>query len=313
MVLTYTNPVYGGYFADPFVLRQDGAYYAYGTFPSRSGTIPGLVSTDLVNWRSLGDVLEPLDPVPENYCAPEVAFRDGRFYMYYSAGGEEGEGHQLRLAVASRPAGPFRDTATILDPDDPFSIDAHPFCDDDGRWYLFYCRDLLDGDRVGTGIVVDELPAPDRLAGARRVAVRPYADWNLFLARREMYGRTWDWYTVEGPFVVKRQGRYYLFFSGGAWREPSYGVSYAVADHPLGPWEVCPGDGPTILRTVPGAALGPGHASIVAAADGSDWLVYHAWPPDGRARLLRIDRLEWTPDGPRCHGPSLRPQPAPAA
>jgi arabinan endo-1,5-alpha-L-arabinosidase len=78
MVLTYTNPVYGGYFADPFVLRQDGAYYAYGTFPSRSGTIPGLVSTDLVNWRSLGDVLEPLDPVPENYWAPEVAFRDGR-------------------------------------------------------------------------------------------------------------------------------------------------------------------------------------------------------------------------------------------
>jgi hypothetical protein len=32
---TYTNPVWHGYFADPFVLRHEGVYYAYGT-----GTAP---------------------------------------------------------------------------------------------------------------------------------------------------------------------------------------------------------------------------------------------------------------------------------
>jgi hypothetical protein len=51
-----------------------------------------------------------------------------------------------------------------------------------------------------------------------------------------MYGRTWDWYTVEGPFVVKRQGRYYLFFSGGAWRQPGEAAELAdgVLDGDLG-------------------------------------------------------------------------------
>ena len=30
---TYTNPVYGGYLGDPFVLKHNGEYYAYGTGP----------------------------------------------------------------------------------------------------------------------------------------------------------------------------------------------------------------------------------------------------------------------------------------
>jgi beta-xylosidase len=310
---TYANPVYADYFADPFVLPTAGRYYAYGTVAVPGRTLPALVSTDLVAWEPIGDVLEPVEPAAEVYWAPEVAARDGRFAMYYSAGGEEGERHQVRVALADGPAGPFRDSGAVLDPDDPFTIDAHPFRDDDGRWYLFYCRDFLEGDRVGTGIVVDELVDLRTLAGDRREVVRPFADWNLFARARHWYGRTWDWYTVEGPFVVKREERYYCFFSGGAWREPNYGVGYAVADHPLGPWEVVTGEGPTILRTVPDAVIGPGHASIVRSPSGrEDWIVYHAWEPGGDARLMRIDRLTWTPDGPRCDGPSLEPRPRPA-
>lgn len=310
---SYTNPVHPEYFADPFVLRHDGTYYAYGTVAVRGRTLPALASHDLVHWRPLGDVLEPLEREVETYWAPEVAHADGRFYMYYSAGKEEGEEHQLRLACAARPDGPFADVDLVLDPHEPFTIDAHPFRDDDGRWYLFYCRDFLEGERPGTGIVVQELEDMRTLRGERRTVVRPFADWNLFLANREWYGRTWPgWYTVEGPFVRKRDGRYYCFFSGGGWRESNYGVGYAVADHPLGPYEVAESDGPTVLRTVPDAVLGPGHASIVESPSGrDDYIVYHAWDPDRSARLMRIDRLEWTADGPRCDGPTLDPQPAP--
>jgi beta-xylosidase len=313
MPTTYRNPVHDEYFADPFVLRHQDAYFAYGTVARRGRTLPALRSRDLVHWEPLGDVLEPLDLPVEVYWAPEVAHRDGGFAMYYSAGREEGEEHQLRVARAERPDGPFVDAGVVLDPDDPFSIDAHPFCDDDGRWYLFYCRDFLEGDRVGTGIVVAELADATTFAGPWREVVRPYADWNLFAANREWYGRTWEgWYTVEGPFVRKRDGRYYCFFSGGAWREPNYGVSYAVADDPLGPWTVAPGEGPTILRTIPDRVLGPGHASVVSSPSGAeDWIVYHAWAPGGGARLMRIDRLEWTADGPRCDGPSLEPRAVP--
>ncbi|MDQ3777564.1 MAG: glycoside hydrolase family 43 protein [Actinomycetota bacterium] len=312
-MVTYRNPVYGAYFADPFVLRHEGTYFAYGTAPFEGRTLPALRSSNLVDWEPLGDVLEPLESPESWYWAPEVAFRDGRFHMYYSAGAEEGEGQRLRRAVAEKPEGPFRTIGDLVDSDEPFSIDAHPFQDDDGRWYLFYCKDFLEGERVGTGIVVDRLDEPDRVGGDKRTVVRPFADWNLFAAQRAWYGRTWDWYTVEGPFVLKRDGRYYCFFSGGAWREPNYGVSYAIAEHPLGPWEVPELERPTILQTVPDLVLGPGHASIVQSPSGEeDWIVYHAWQTDRAARLMRIDRLEWTPDGPRCDGPSVEPRPCPA-
>ncbi len=309
---SYRNPVYPEYFADPFVLRHDGAYYAYGTVPEVGRTVPALASDDLVTWRPLGDVLEPLPRPGEVYWAPEVARGgDGRFYMYFSVGQEEGEGHRLRVAVAAAPVGPFLDAGVVLD-SDPFSIDGHPFRDDDGSWYLYFCRDFLEGDRVGTGIVVDELTTMTELAGRPRTVVRPFADWNLYQAQRTWYGRTWDWYTVEGPFVRKANGRYHCFFSGGAWREPNYGVSYAVADHPLGPWQVPSDEEPSILRTIPGAVLGPGHASIVASPSGrQDVIVYHGWDPDGRARLMRIDLVEWTPAGPRSSGPSVEPRSVP--
>lgn len=311
---TYVNPVYGEYFADPFVLKHGGRYFAYGSAPLAGGTVPGLESDDLVEWRTLGDVLEPLGgDEPMSYWAPEVAFADGLFHMYYSAGGPEGEGHRLRVATADGPRGPFVDRGPVAGAEDEFTIDAHPFRDDDGEWYLFHCRDFLDGDRPGTGIVIDRLVEMQRLAGDRRTVVRPHADWHLFQRDRRWYDRSWDaWFTVEGPFVRRHGSLYYCFFSGGAWRESNYGIDYAVARHPLGPWEVSPGEGPPIVATVPGRVLGPGHASVVSGPDGAaEWLVYHGWDTEGTARLMRIDELRWTPDGPRCDGPSTEPRPVP--
>lgn len=312
---TYTNPVYDGYFGDPFILKHDGEYFAYGTVPREDLSIPVLHSRDLVNWKPLGDALTLHGAAFEALWAPEVAYDGGAFYMYYSAGGAEGENHRIRVATAPRPHGPFEDTGIVLAPDDPFTIDAHPFRDRDGQWYLYYCRDFLDeeGGRVGTGIVVDRLIDMTRLAGDRRTVVRPHADWQLYEREREWYGRVWDWYTVEGPFVREHAGRYYCFYSGGAWREPNYGVSYVVAEDPTGPFVPEPEtDGPEILRSRPGCVIGPGHASIARAPDDvHDYIVYHAWDPGHTKRLMRIDRLNWTAAGPSSPGPTLEEQPVP--
>ena len=314
----YTNPVHDGYLGDPFVLKHNGEYYAYGTVPLGHLTVPVLHSRDLVNWCPLGTALALRGNAFEALWAPEVAYDNGTFYMYYSAGGEEGQGHQLRVSTASHPAGPFEDSGTVLTPDDPFTIDAHPFRDDDGLWYLYYCRDFLEPDgegRVGTGIVVDRLVGMTRLAGGRRTVVRPHADWQLYERQREWYGRVWDWYTVEGASVRKHDGRYYCLYSGGAWREPNYGVSYVVADHPAGPFAPeAHAEGPSILRTSPGRVIGPGHASIVHAPDNAhEYLVYHAWDPGHTSRQMRIDTLTWVEGGPTSSGPTLDPQPAPPA
>ena len=324
MAWTYQNPVWPGYFADPFVLRNGDAYYAYGTgeglerdpaAPASSGAgraFKILRSRDLVTWEPAGAALSvPPDKADHSFWAPEVAEHDGRFYCYYSsAPAGRDELHRLRVAVADNPAGPFVEQGHILPEAEGFCIDAHPFRDlKDGAWYLFFAKDYFE-DRVGTGLAVVRL-TPDLLRAAEppRIVLRANADWQIYERNRALYGRTWAaWHTVEGPCVVAHAGRYYCFYSGGNWQTHDYGLSYAVADHPLGPWTHAPETEPVILRQTR-EALGPGHNSYIVAPDGqTEFLVYHAWDPARRARRMCIDRLVWTDAGPRCLGPTSTPQ-----
>jgi GH43 family beta-xylosidase len=120
-----------------------------------------------------------------------------------------------------------------------------------------------------------------------------------------MYDQVWDWHTIEGPFARKHEGRYYCFYSAGRWENDTYGVDYCVADHVLGPYSDEGNEsGPRVLKTIPGQVIGPGHNSIVTGPDGSDYIVYHAWDKDMKARQMFIDRLIWTAEGPRCEGPT---------
>ncbi len=306
----FRNPLYGRPFADPFVLKFNGRYYAYGT--PGTGGLPVLQSTDLVCWQDGGQVSASPPPGLAHW-APEVAYDSGRFFLYHSTGGQEGENHQIRVAAATSPAGPFDEDLGLLDPDDPFTIDAHPFRDDDGQWYLFYSRDFLDGEPVGTGIVVDRLVDMTSLGGERTTVMRPHAEWHLYERQRRWYDRVWDWYTVEGPFVRKHDGRYWCFYSGGAWKAENYGISSAVADHPMGPYEpVVAADTADVLRTVPGRVIGPGHGSVAVAPDNvTEYLIYHAWDLDRTGRFLHADRLLWDEGRPHSPGPRTEPQPCP--
>jgi beta-xylosidase len=320
MSLVYTNPVWPGYFADPFVLRWRGEYYAYGTGEALEAAPDGaprvfavLRSRDLVRWEKIGGALSPApDAGPRAYWAPEVAEHQGCFHLYSSSAPEgHDELHRLRVAVADHPAGPFQDAGLVLPEAEGFCIDAHPFRDPrDGQWYLFFAKDYFE-ERTGTGLAVVPL-SPDllRAAGPTREVLRANADWQIYERDRWLYGRRWPaWHTVEGPCVVAHDGRYYCFYSGGNWQTSEYGVSYAVADHPLGPWRHPAEAAPLVLRERPGEALGPGHNSTIVAPDGkTELLVYHAWDRARTARRMCIDRLVWTPEGPRCLGPTTTEQ-----
>ncbi len=309
--LTYSNPVWDGYLADPFVLRYGDFYYAFGTGSDvGSGrqpdgrVFPVLRSPDLVTWQHLGGALEaPFEKADVAYWAPEVAERGGTFFLYYAADG------RLRVAVSNRPEGPYRDAGQDLFPGEPFTIDASPFCDPrDGAWYLFYAKDFFDL-RVGTGTAVVRL-GDDMVStvGDPHLVVRATADWHIYERNRRWYERDWEaWHTVEGPFVLEHEGRYYCLYSGGNWQGPDYGVSYGVADHPLGPWrDEWSHSGPVVLRGIENKVLGPGHNSVVTGPDGKTlFVVYHAWDPAKTARRMCIDPLRWTAEGPRCDGPSV--------
>lgn len=321
---TYTNPVYPEYFADPFIWQHQGIYYAIGTGPAEAAgqvdeihqqrVFPLLRSADLVNWQFAGQALQRPDPVlGDNFWAPEVAYSDGIFYLYYSVG-QGDKNHQLRVATSANPLGPYQDVGKpLIDPTAcPFAIDPSPFQDDDGQWYLFYAQDFLDvadGVRAGTALVVDHLLTMTQLAGAAKVVLRASQDWQRFLVDRSMYGGIYDWHTLEGPCVRKHENRYYCFYSGGRWETESYGVDYGVADHVMGFYSDHGNElGARVLRSVADYVLGPGHNSIAVSPTGQEYIVYHAWDPDMKARRMCIDRLIWTTSGPRCQGPTWTQQ-----
>ncbi len=308
--LSYRNPVWDGYCADPFVLRAGDFYYCYAT-ASNSGAhdLGGrhfvlLRSANLVDWDFLGGALEPAQGLEHAaHWAPEVALSGGKFWMYYSANDDtagDDSTQRLRVAVADAPEGPFQDCGLLLFPDEGFTIDPSPFCDpQSGKWYLYLAKDYLE-NFVGTGTAVSPLADDMKTILAPPVpVVLASSDWQVYERNRTLYGKLWEtWHTIEGAHVVFREGKYWCFFAAGNWRNQTYGVGCAVAPHPLGPWTV-PTEGASVLRGN-AEVIGPGHNSVVLGPDGQTHIcVYHAWNAEGSQRQLCIDPIEWTPNGPR--------------
>ena len=323
-MLRYVNPIHAEYFADPFVWRCGADYFAIGTGraeaagQARGGMFPLLHSTDLIHWSAAGSALTaPSAQLGDTFWAPEVAYADGEWFLYYSVGHGDRQ-HQLRVAKSQRPCGPFHDHAALTDLSRcAFAIDPHPFRDEDGRWYLFHARDFLDlhdasgrSVRAGTALVVHALHDMVQLAEVGSTVARARCDWQRFAADRPMYGRRFDWHTLEGPCVMKHAGKYYCLFSGGAWHADTYGVDYVVAESVLGPYsDAGVENGPRLLRSVPGHVLGPGHCSVTTHPEERGWvLVYHAWDPGMTARRMCIDELVFTPAGPASPGPTWTEQ-----
>jgi beta-xylosidase len=102
---------------------------------------------------------------------------------------------------------------------------------------------------------------------------------------------------VEGPFMVRRRGVYYLMWSEGEWTGPDYAVAYAMGKSPLGPFRPMG----RILQQDARVARGAGHHSVVNIPGTDEWYIaYHRRPPgesDGNHRELAIERLWFKRDG----------------
>jgi len=319
---TYTNPVCAINIPDPSVRKLASQYYVFGTTGNShmsDGRIFSLFrSADLVHWAPLGGALVPPSEKYQEYWAPEITERDGKYYLYYAAGYPEREHFVIRVGLSDHPEGPYVDSGSVLQDCDTnrFTIDPYPFRDDDGHWYLFYACDFpfdSPGAHAGTGIAAGKLTDMTHLGGDRHIIVRSSHDWTLYETNRWMDAfqkRFAQWHTMEAPCVLKHGGKYYCFFSGANWQTSRYGVDYVVADHPLGPYTGS-GDHARVLHGREGKVRGPGGATIVTGPDGkTQYMVYHAWNREMTERQLCIDRLEWTSEGP-CVVPTVIPQPAP--
>lgn len=309
---TFTNPVLDRDFADPHVVQDGDAFYAYATGSAGFSNIQVATSDDLVEWSASEDALPERpdwQPIQQGLTwAPEVVEVDGRWLMYYVAR-ENATGVQcLALAVADDPAGPFEDTSTgpfVCQRELGGSIDAFAFQDADGTRWLFWKN---DGNARGldTRMWVQRLSADGtRLEGAP-------VDTGL------RQTRPWQGALVEAPTVVLHDGTYVLLYSANDYGSDAYAMGYATATSVTGPY-VDRSEQPWVDSE--GDAAGPGGQAVVEV-DGEQWLVYHAWQdgeegyPEGR-RGMWLDRLTWaegTAPGqarPVLEGPTSEPQPAP--
>jgi beta-xylosidase len=102
---------------------------------------------------------------------------------------------------------------------------------------------------------------------------------------------------VEGPFVFKRNGKYYFMWSEGGWTGPNYSVAYAIADSPLGPFKRIG----KILQQDPAIATGAGHHSVIRnSKTGQYYIIYHRRPlteKDGNSRETCIELMNFDEQG----------------
>jgi xylan 1,4-beta-xylosidase len=252
---TYANPIItAGSPADPHVIRVDDTYYLYATTHGRGYDV--LTSKDLVHWEEQGRAFD--DPRGGAW-APDVFHNvngDGKFYLYYTdndlAHDSGPERKQIGVAVADSPLGPFVDKKVLA----PGSIDAHLFQDDDGQLYLYYVE-IIDGFKIFGQRMSDPLTP----VGERVELIHPTEPWEMASG-----------HVTEGPFVLKRDGVYYLMFSGSGADSRHYAIGYATSKSPLGPFEKYaknPIVGPSEK------IHGPGHHCVVTGPDGKLWMVYH--------------------------------------
>ena len=319
---TYQNPVLDSDFPDPAVLRAaDGFYYVYATQGEHDGRMLNIQiarSRDLVAWERLGDAL-PVKPAwasrTQDFWAPHVVEDGGRYYLYYSAKpdaalGDAVRGLCLAIATADRPAGPFTDMGRPLQCGEGF-VNIDPMAYDDpasGRRLLYW------GSGFGA-IKVREL-APDRMsfaAGSRAIDLIPVVGTDDPANYRRL---------VEGAWIVRRRGYYYLFYSGDNCCGPNahYATLVARSRYPTGPFETAPG---TVLERH-GVWVAPGHNSVIQDGRGTHWILYHAVdsrrprarPTDeiNTRRVMLLDRLVWRDGWPRLEGdgPSAGSRPRPA-
>jgi len=319
---TYTNPVLDADFPDPTVIRaQDGFYYGYATQTQRDGkwiNIQVARSPDLVHWTHLGDAL-PAKPgwatATQDFWAPHVQRVGKRFIMYFSAkpnGTDERHGLCLGIATSASPAGPFVDMGHPLLCGSGFiNIDPMAFDDPPTGKHLLYWGSGFEP------LKVQEL-TPARMSfapGSRpKDLVWPAPNRSAFPV------------LIEGSWMVRHGGWYYLFYSGDNCCGPkaNYAVMVARSRSALGPFktlEQARGVPHSIILQKSARWIAPGHNSVVTDRAGRDWIVYHAVDvnrprekPDDELntrRIMLIDRIEWRHGWPTVVGPSEMTKAAP--
>ena len=116
---------------------------------------------------------------------------------------------------------------------------------------------------------------------------------------------------IEGPWLQKHNGTYYLQYSASGTQWKTYAEGYYTSKSPMGPFTYAPNN--PLLRKTDGLVTGTAHGSVVEGPDGNLWQFYTivlSNPPGGRR--IGMDRIIFDKDGYMSVNVTDTPQWAPA-
>lgn len=255
---------------DPFVYRFNGHYYLYPT--TGGGAVKAFKSDDLFNWESIGNVYEyrsdgSAAPDSQTPFAPEVTYFNGMFYMIASP---SGNGHYVFSSES--PEGPF----TCISENIGHNIDGSFFIDGNEDIYLFGASNgsikayKLDDD-MHTFLEDDSGTELSAALSTCRVG-----GWN------------------EGPYMLQRNGSYYMTYCGTHYLSKDYRIDYAYCKEGSDVFKDSSYTREdTIAISTEDSFNGLGHSSTVLGPDmDSYYLVYHNLEPSS-SRYLNLSRLSF--------------------
>lgn len=278
------NPIFKGqsftmmYTADPSAHVYEGKVYVYPSHDQDNAMGYNMVdyhvysSSDLVKWTDHGKVLDLKDVpwVKEYMWAPDCAYKDGTYYLYFPARGKDGKFY-IGVATSKTPGGPFTPEPNYIP--NSFSVDPAVFIDDDGKAYMYFGGDGDGGQKQPwVAKMKDNMKEfdgqPQKISGAQ--------------------------YWFEACWMHKYNNTYYLSYSTGGNYSGYSGsaLGYATSSSPTGPFT---------FKSVffPSVSGWTNHHSIIKYAD-KWYLFYHSAERSGGNSVKRdvcIDYLTYNADG----------------
>lgn len=251
------------------------------------------VSEDLLDWE-----FHPVANIP---VAPDLVKYNGKFYL---------TGNSDHVYVADNPLGPYEDLGLFkntgpVEKGWNGGFDTKIYVDDDNTPYLFWPGRGISGI-YGVKLDPDDLTRFDG-EPVHLFGFNPMHAWERYGEFNEYPGVAW----IEGPWIIKRNGIYYMEYSASGTQWKTYAEGYYTATSPLGPYTYASNN--PLLRKTEGLVTGTAHGSILQIPGTDEWWQFYTIvlsnPPGGRR--IGMDRIEFDSDGLMYCTITDTPQPAP--
>ena len=257
---------------DPFIVNNGEHYYMYAT----SFDVEGFKvwkSDDMVEWKCLGVCLDLSDSwTCQDFWAPEVIYHKGKYIMHYTARRKEDDSLRIGVAVSEKPEGPFTDFHKGPMFDLGYAaIDGHVFVDENGKPYFYYSKDCsenyvaenLRASQICVCEISDDLC---NIVGEPITLFGPSESFDAIALGDQMWN--------EGPYVLKKDGEYYMTYSANCYHTRDYCICVAKATNPMGPFVKA--DGPIMTCGEEGTDFsGPGHNAFFIDQEGKLKMTFH--------------------------------------